>query len=290
MDINKYALFADIAETKNFTKSGERMGYTQPGVSHVLKTMENELGFSLFTRDRQGVSLTPNAKILLPLVRNLLSVNEHLEQTINSLNGLEIGHLTIASFASISCNWLPVVIHAFRKEYPGIEIEILEGSTDEILEWVNNSRADFGLLSKKKIGALEWMPLYDEPLVAIFPKDFYLNGMDAFPIQNFSDMPFIISALDVDYDIHEAIQKANISPRIRVSSKDDHVIISMVANGLGVSILPRLTIKNAKDQIQYLSLAPDFSRQLGIGIRSKKALSPAAQRFISLIQSMQSSF
>lgn len=290
MDINKYALFADIAETKNFTKSGERMGYTQPGVSHVLKTMENELGFSLFTRDRQGVSLTPNAKILLPLVRNLLSVNEHLEQTINSLNGLEIGHLTIASFASISCNWLPVVIHAFRKEYPGIEIEILEGSTDEILEWVNNSRADFGLLSKKKIGALEWMPLYDEPLVAIFPKDFYLNGMDAFPIQNFSDMPFIISALDVDYDIHEAIQKANISPRIRVSSKDDHVIISMVANGLGVSILPRLTIKNAKDQIQYLPLAPDFSRQLGIGIRSKKALSPAAQRFISLIQSMQSSF
>ncbi len=45
MDINKYALFADVAETLNFTKSGEHMGYTQSGVSHILKTMETELGF-----------------------------------------------------------------------------------------------------------------------------------------------------------------------------------------------------------------------------------------------------
>lgn len=50
MDINKYILFADVAATKNFTKSGERMGYTQPGVSHVLKAMERELGFPLFLR------------------------------------------------------------------------------------------------------------------------------------------------------------------------------------------------------------------------------------------------
>lgn len=57
MDINKYILFADVAATKNFTKSGERMGYTQPGVSHVLKAMERELGFPLFLRTPKGVNL-----------------------------------------------------------------------------------------------------------------------------------------------------------------------------------------------------------------------------------------
>ena len=290
MDISKYALFADIAETKNFTKSGERMGYTQSGVSHVLKAMENELGFPLFLRDRRGVSLTSDAQALLPLVRNLLSVNEHLEQTAAALNGLEIGHLTIASFASISCNWLPSVIRTFRKECPGIEIELLEGSTDEILDWLHNSRADFGLLSRRNIGTLEWLPLYEDPLVAIFPRDFYLEGMTSFPIQAFTDMPFIISALDVDYDIHDAIQEARISPRIRVSSKDDHVISSMVASGLGVSILPRLTVESAGDSIQYLPLDPGFSRELGIGLRSQKALSPAARRFIALDQEMSPSF
>lgn len=286
MDINKYALFADIAETKNFTKSGERMGYTQSGVSHVLKAMEAELGFPLFLRDRRGVSLTSEAETLLPLVRNLLSVNEHLEQTAASLNGLEIGHLAIASFASISCNWLPDVIRAFRKECPGIEIELLEGSTDEILGWLHNSRVDFGLLSRRNIGTLEWLPLYKDPLVAIFPRNFYLNGMSSFPIEAFTDMPFIISALDVDYDIHDAIQEAKISPRIRVSSKDDHVITSMVASGLGVSILSRLTVESAGDSIQYLPLQPGFFRELGIGLRSQKDLSPAARRFITLVQSM----
>ena len=104
MEINKYVLFADIAETKNFTRSGEKMGYTQPGVSHILKSMEQELGFPLFNRTRQGIELTANAEVLLPIIRRMLSINEQLEQTVASLNGLDIGHLTIASFASTFSN------------------------------------------------------------------------------------------------------------------------------------------------------------------------------------------
>lgn len=149
MEINKYALFADIAETKNFTKSGERMGYTQPGVSHILKAMEQELGFPLFLRSKQGVTLTPNAEAILPHVRKLLAHNELLEQTIASINGLNTGHITIACFTSISRNWLPSIIYEFRKEYTGIEVELLEGGTDDIVKAVDTSIADFGLLSKK---------------------------------------------------------------------------------------------------------------------------------------------
>ena len=122
MDISKYALFADVADTGNFTKSGERMGYTQPGVSHILKAMESEFGFPLFVRTKQGVVPTHNAEAILPLVRQLLAVNEQLEQTVSSLNGLTKGHLTIASFASIGRSWLPTVIHTYQQKFPGIEI------------------------------------------------------------------------------------------------------------------------------------------------------------------------
>lgn len=133
MDINKYALFADIAETLNFTQSGENMGYTQSGVSHILKTMETELGFPLFLRTKQGVSLTHNAELLLPTVRKLLAVHEKLSQTIDAINGIEAGHITIACFASISRNWLPKIIYTFRQNYPGVEIELMEGGTDDIV-------------------------------------------------------------------------------------------------------------------------------------------------------------
>ena len=290
MDISKYALFADVADTGNFTKSGERMGYTQPGVSHILKAMEAEFGFPLFVRGKQGVVPTHNAKEILPLVRQLLSVNEQLEQTISSLNGLTTGHLTIASFASIGRSWLPAVIHSYQQSFPGIEIELLEGGTDDIVNWVENSRADFGLLSKWNVDSLEWIPLYKDPLMAILPKDKHKGGKTAFPIKDMRDQPFVISAEGVDYDIHQVLKETGIEPDIRFSSMDDHVVISMVANNLGISILPNLVIGNARAQIQALPLEPDFSRELGIGIKSFSSLTPAAQQFITSIQEQIDTF
>lgn len=284
MDINKYALFVDVADTGNFTKSGERMGYTQPGVSHILKVMEAELGFSLFQRTKQGVVLTHNGEIILPLVRNLLAVNEQLEQTINSINGLKTGHLTIASFASIARNWLPVIIHTFQLEYPGIEIELLEGGTDDIVEWVKDSRADFGLLSRSNTQSLKWIPLYEDPLMAIVPGDFDLPDKKVFPIEQFNNHPFIISAAGVDYDIHDYLKKAGITPNIRFSSKDDLAIVAMVANHLGISILPRLIIEGLENEITALPLEPFASRELGIVIQTSSSLAPAAKYFIETIQ------
>lgn len=284
MEINKYALFASVAETKNFTKTGELMGYTQPGVSHVLKTLEAELGFPLFMRTKQGIELTPNAERLLPLVRQLLALNEQLEQTISSINGLETGHITIACFASISRNWLPPIIHAFQKQYPGVEIELQEGGTDEIVQWVRTNMVDFGLLSKRHTSELEWMPLYEDPLMAILPKNCPIPPMEAFPIENFAGQPFIISAEGTDYDIHHALHKSGITPAIRFSSKDDLSIVTMVANELGISILPRLVISGFDQAITALPLAPYYSRELGIATYSKKGLSPAAKSFIHILQ------
>lgn len=284
MEIHKYELFADVADTKNFTRSGERMGYTQPGVSHILKAMETEIGFPLFIRTKQGVSLTPNAEVILPIVRSLLSVNEQLEQTIHALNGLETGHLTIAAFASIARNWLPSIICIYQKENPGIEIELMEGGTDDIVGWVEDSRADFGLLSRRHTSPLEWISLYEDPLMAILPRDYPVENRTSFPIREMEGKPFIISAEGVDYDIRYALQSTGVTPYTHFPSKDDLVITSMVSSGLGVSILPRLVFESKKEDVLALPLEPRFSRELGIGIRSRKSLSPAARRFVEVIQ------
>ncbi len=283
MELNKYALFADVAETKNFTKTGERMGYTQPGVSHILKTLENELGFPLFLRTKRGIQLTPNAEIILPIVRNMLSINEQLEQTISSLNGLDTGHLTIASFASISRNWLPQAIHEFQLDYPGIEIELLEGGTDDIVQWINDSVADLGLVSKRNTDGLEWLPLYEDPLMAILPKSFSTSS-EFYPIIDMVAHPFIMSAVGTDYDVYYALQSSGMNPNIRFTSKDDLAIVSMVANNLGVSILPKLVIEGMDEKVLTLPLTPYFTRELGIAYKSSANLSPAAKRFMEKVQ------
>ncbi len=283
MDTSKFALFADVAFTKNFTKSGERMGYTQPGVSHVLKTMEDEFGFPLFLRTRKGVSLTPNAETILPLIREIVALSEKLDQTVGSINGLETGHLTIAAFASISRRWLPDIIFAFKQKYPGIEIELLEGGTDEIVSWVESCQADLGFVSKNHINKLDFFPLCDDPLMAILPKDFATNNKDSISFEDLLAHPFVISAEGVDYDVHDAISAAKIKPDIHYSSTDDHTVISMVSSHLGVSILPNLVIGTARDEILSLPLEPFFSRQLGIVTNNEYRPSPAARRFIECV-------
>lgn len=282
MDIKKYELFADVAETKNFTRSGDRMGYTQSGVSHILKSLETELGFPLFVRTKQGVSLTRNAEQLLPLIHSLLAANENLSQTVDNINGLDTGSLTIASFASISIHWLPKIIRQFQQLYPGITISLMEGGTDDIVGWVANNQADFGFMSQRNVNGLEWIPLYDDPLLAVLPKDFPVQEGQAFPISGFQARPFIISAMGTDYDVHHALDSAGVTPSINFTSKDDHAIISMIANHLGISILPQLVVRGYEEQVQTCPLNPYCCRNLGIAVKSKKGSSPAAKKFLHL--------
>ena len=284
MDIKKLELFADVAETRNFTRSGDRMGYTQSGVSHILKFLETEIGFPLFVRTKQGVHLTRNAERLLPLVHTLLSANENLSQTIHDVCGVNSGSLVIASFASISIHWLPQIIRRFQELYPGITISLMEGGTDEIVDWVANNQADFGFMSQRNTRGLEWISLCEDPLMAILPRDYPVPEDNRFPIEEFHQQHFIISAMGTDYDVHHSLDSSNVKPNTHFTSKDDHAIISMIANHLGISILPQLVVQGYEEQVQAYALHPYYARNLGIAVKSWQGLSPAAKKFLRLTQ------
>ncbi len=286
MDIKKFKLFVDVAETNNFTKSGERLGYTQSGVSHILKSLEEEIDFPLFIRSKHGVTLTKSAKQLLPTVRALLSIYESLEQNIDEIHGVESGSLTIATFQSISISWLPSIIHRFQKTYPGISIKLMEGGTDDIVNWIENDIADFGFLSKQRLRALDWISLCEDPLMAIVPNDYPLDRDAPFAISNFQNESFIMTAMGTDYDVHTVLSSSETVPDVKFTSKDDHAIISMVSNHLGYSILPKLTLRGVESQVKAHPLLPHYSRELGIALKSTEIISPAANKFIRLTKEM----
>ena len=140
----------------------------------------------------------------------------------------------------------------------------------------------------EEVLAVEEMQVFDRKSVNIAPKVLaipiiaFANADGGTVAIGISDKTRRIEG--VDYDIHQILKETGIEPDIRFSSMDDHVVISMVANNLGISMLPNLVIGNARAQIQALPLEPNFSRELGIGIRSYAGLSPAAQQFIAAIQ------
>jgi len=283
MELTKYEIFADAAKTGNFTKTADRMGYTQPAVSRTLRLLEQELGFPLFVRQKNGVELTSSGRTILPHVLALLAQQRQLEQQVSEIQGLHVGHLTIACFASVSRVLLPHFLAGFQKRFPGIQVELMEGGTDDIVRWVSGSVADFGILSHRQIGNLAWLSLWRDPLVAVVPREEPFLSMKTFPVEKMTAQPFILSADGTDYDIHHMLSTTKIRPTIRFTSKDDHAIVSMVANHLGMSILPRLVVLDLAHLVHMLPLAPEFHRTLGIAYKEKSALTPAARKFIDQI-------
>lgn len=288
MDINTYKIFVTVAETNNISYTAELLGYTQSGVSHSMKRLEKELGLQLFIRDRYGVHLTPIGRDFLQKVRALMSENEKLEQFIYNIKGLEVGSLNIGALSSISVNWLPDIINNFNIEHPNITINLKEGGISDLYNWVSESKVDFAFSSldiKDNNRNLEFLPISSDKYVAILPNEYNTENMNNFPISKFNGENFIIPDLSYDNSIFEILKKENSKPIFRFSSQNDYSIISMVENGLGLSILPELAIKREKDRLKYLPLEPSYNRKLGIYMKKFKDLSPAAKTFIYFVAS-----
>ena len=286
MDINTYKIFVTVAETNNISYTAEVLGYTQSGVSHSMKRLEKELGLQLFIRDRYGVHLTPIGRDFLQKVRALMSENEKLEQFIYNIKGLEVGSLNIGALSSISVNWLPDIINNFNIEHPNITINLKEGGISDLYNWVSESKVDFAFSSldiKDNNRNLEFLPISSDKYVAILPNEYNTENMNNFPISKFNGENFIIPDLSYDNSIFEILKKENSKPIFRFSSQNDYSIISMVENGLGLSILPELAIKREKDRLKYLPLEPIYNRKLGISMKKFKDLSPAAKTFIYFV-------
>lgn len=280
MDIHQYEVLLSLAETKNITRTAELLGYSQPGVSHILKNIEKELGFPVVIREKYGVNLTTDGELLLPYIREVMSTNEKLQQTIASIKGLEYGRVTIGAYSSVAIHLLPQILRDYKEEHPGIEIDIREGGADNILEWLDNNMIDFAFISRPYARTMDFFSYGKDPLLAVLPGDYVVKNPERFDMENFEGRPFVISAAGNDFDIHNALECSGITPNFRYSALDDQTILSMVEKKLGVSILTRLICVGSSYDVKLIPVYPEYYREMGIGMKSYKRLSPAAKNFV----------
>lgn len=288
MDINKLELLCDIAETGNLTISAERLNYTQSGVSHAINKIEAEMGISLFRRTNRGVELTRDGETLLPYIRMVVSHGARMQEVIDSIQGLQRGSVCIGTYCSIASHWLPPVINKFQNMYPNINIRLKEGGLEEIERWMGDGTVDFCFASWRRGQNFKFLSIAKDPLYAVTSKKFVLpeEYEGVFPMRAFGDYPFIASESGVDADVTLALQTAELQPPVSFYCRDDHTIISMVANDLGVSILPALFIEGTEDRINKYPISPCTMRTLGIGTPYDKSASVASRTFIDLARDM----
>lgn len=162
MTLLSYQVLKTVADQGSFRKAAELLGLTPSAVSHAVSSMEKELGFFVFNRGKNGVMLTNYGERLLPYVNAVLNSDESLQQAVAEFNGLKQGRIKIGCFSSVCTNWMPELIHAFAKSYPAIEMEIFQGTYDDVSYWIKNGVVDVGFLSVSSAGEIPIVPLYKD--------------------------------------------------------------------------------------------------------------------------------
>ena len=280
MDIHKLEVLLAVVDQGSFTKAGEDLGYTQSGITQMMKSLEHEVGFPLFIKGHRGVTLTKEGESLLPSIRNLLSANESLNQEISFLKGAKKGTIKIGAYISCALHWLPEIIAQFQEQYPGILFEILEGDERQLVDWIENHQVDLGFVSYQKNQSYEFIPVYDDPMLAVMPKGHPFTQYDEIPIEWYENIPFVVSEYTYVNEVHRLLNTYKVKPDTKYILSNDFSILSMVEPNLGVSILPGLILRGRNGNFEVRPLKPRAYRKLGMAVSSFDDLSPALKIFI----------
>ena len=285
MDTKKLEALVVSVELGSFTRAAEQLGYTQSGLTHMMNSLEKDIGFTVLVRGRSGVQLTPAGQRIFPLVQECLAGSAALEREISLINSHKEDSVRVAAYESIARHWLPEVIQQFRREHPDVTVDIQMGSVDEVYRWVLEDRVDMCFASRQDYNTLDWTPLRDDELLAILPPD-YPDGDNAFPIEFFNGQEFLMPSMGFDKDILRVLNEHGVAPLIRTTQVSDSAVISMVEHGLGVSVLSRLVLRGRQNSVRALPLLPQAFRKLGIAARPRKELRPIVRKFITQSQDM----
>lgn len=283
MNLQQIEVFLEIVNKGSFTAAGKSLGYTQSRVTQMMRSLEDEFGFNLFIKDHFGSSLTEAGENMLPVIRQMVKDRDHIIEQANEINGIKIGSIQIGTFLSCAINWLPEVLARFREQYPEIEINIVETGWEEIRTGLRDRTLDVGFISNPSSDDLDFIPLCEDPILAILPEGHRLEKYDAIPLKELNKEELILSSIDYDNDITRVIAANRLHPSIKIKSANDYHQIRMVKQGLGIGMLPKM-ILDCYEGIAMTTrpLNPPQHRIVGIAFAPGAELGPITRAFVKL--------
>ena len=285
MESKKLEALLMAADLGSFTKAAEVLGNTQSGLTHMMNSLEREIGFPLLDRGRHGVRLTEEGEKLAPLMREFLRAGAALDDMVAQLSASRSETIHVAAYASLAMHWLPAIIQAFRAENPTVDVDIrMADHVDAPYKLLSQGKMDVIFVSRQEPGPYDWVHLKDDVMYAVLPKDYPIGGRTAFPLREFDGKDFLMPAQGFDKDILRIFDREGVHANIQPTVVDDATVVSMVEHGLGISMMTELTLKGRTERVLTLPAEPAASRELGLAVRSLDDAPEILKRFIACTQ------
>ncbi len=241
MDLRALKIFLEVAELKSFTRAGERLGYSQPTISFQIRQLEQELGVPLFDRIGHTISLTDAGREALRYAQKICNLSE--EMTLDARQGREAAGMVRLGMADSLC--LPLIVRGFeefRRKYPGVELQILTGSTEDLFQMLDHNEVDLVCTMDSHVYDSNYVILSEEPVEAHFvvSGESPLAQEEVVDIRRLAREPFLLTEKGMSYrrvmDELLAQQSLEVRPVLETARAD--LIGDLVAANMGVSFLP----------------------------------------------------
>lgn len=284
MEMRQLKIFCAVAEHGSFTAAAEKVHTVQSNVTMRVKELETELGQPLFIRQKSGVVLTSAGQTFLGYALRILHLTEESRHALLDTSK-PTGMLRLGSMETTAAIRLPRVLAKYRKKYPQVQLSLLTGTTAELIKAVEGHRIDgafVGGFHQNTVLAQE--EVFQEELVLVSSREFdsldaLIQAMPQQTVLAFRTGCFYRSTLE-----HWFYQVGLVPNQVMELGTLDG-ILSCVAAGMGVTLLPRAVAQNheSRHAIRAHALAPEFGNVKTVFIRRNDArVTPALAAFVSL--------
>ncbi len=287
MKLSQIQALIAVADCANFSGAALRLELSQSAVSHAIASLETELGVQLFHRGRHGAQLTPVGERVLIHGHQIARALEMMLKEADLEKGLQGGQVRIVTFRSVATHILPSIIVKFRDRFPKISVSITEVYyTQAVEEALRSGKADIGFVSLPISNEFETREiLRDKYIVLLPPSAKLLNAKISW--EELAAYPLILQPPETACSIplRKYLATSEFPLNIAYELSEDSTIVSMVVQGLGTAILPRLAAEPIPAKVKVCSLPKDFERVIGVAVLRDALLIPAVFAFLDLVKS-----
>ncbi|MFH1017156.1 MAG: LysR family transcriptional regulator [Pseudomonadota bacterium] len=192
MNVDHLKAFQKVAATGSFTKSARELFLTQSAVSQQIRALEDEIGGKLFDRSGRKIRLAAKGEALLAYSERLFDLHDEIETLFGSLKTLKKGKIAVGATAVIGTYFMPAVISAYHRRYPGIEIDLRMGNSEQILRMIMDREVDLGVAGMvKKQVALNSIFIHREQLLFVCSPQNPMAARESVTLGELDRIPFI---------------------------------------------------------------------------------------------------
>jgi DNA-binding transcriptional LysR family regulator len=270
LDLRRLRIFAAVVEGGSFTAAAAALYLSQPAVSQQMAILEREAGVALLERIPRGIRLTPAGDLLAQRTAALLAEMHSIEEELQRF-GAGTQELRLGAFPTAGADLVPLAIKAYRERHPNVRVVLTPAHANDVVAQLHASRVQIGLVwdydfaPQQTDPSFERVELFADPLRVVLPVDHPAAGEEEVALRDLAEESWIVRAHRPPYAqaFETMCRIVGFEPRIAFRTDDYQSIQGLVAAGIGLGVVPRLSLTPRRpDVVARRMAAPAFSRRI----------------------------